>query len=205
MAIKYYVVWRGRKPGIYTSWSECEAQVKGFPNAAYKSFGSESEARVAYNGGPNIGITSKVQKEKLVKNKKNIPNELSEDSISVDAACSGNPGVLEFRGVDTKTGEVLFAFGPFPKGTNNIGEFLAVVHALQHFPSKTIYTDSVTAIAWVRNKKIATNLVRDASTEELWQMIDEKLAWLQQNHYINQIVKWNTHKYGDIRADYNRK
>lgn len=33
---KYYAVVKGIKPGVYNSWPECEAQVKGFPGASYK-------------------------------------------------------------------------------------------------------------------------------------------------------------------------
>ena len=48
---------------------------------------------------------------------------------AVDAGCSGNPGPMEYRGVDMRTGKQIFHFGPI-QGTNNIGEFLAIVHAL---------------------------------------------------------------------------
>jgi ribonuclease HI len=45
---KYYVVWKGRKTGVFTTWAECEKQVKGFVGAQYKAFGSEAEAEAAY-------------------------------------------------------------------------------------------------------------------------------------------------------------
>lgn len=111
--------------------------------------------------------------------------QLVGDFVCADVVCSGNPRVLEFWGVDTKTGEVLLSFSLFPKGTNNIGEFLAVVHALQYFLTKIIYTDSVIALARVKNKKISTNLVRDDSTEELWQ----KLKWLRHNSCTNRVLR----------------
>ena len=48
---------------------------------------------------------------------------------AVDAACSGNPGPMEYQCIDLATGAQVFHFGPI-HGTNNIGEFLAIVHAL---------------------------------------------------------------------------
>jgi hypothetical protein len=44
---KWYVVWKGRAPGIYTTWADCEAQVKGFGGAQFKAFESQREAQQA--------------------------------------------------------------------------------------------------------------------------------------------------------------
>lgn len=44
---KYYVVWAGKEPGIYTNWTQCKAQVEGFNGAKFKKFSSLSEATVA--------------------------------------------------------------------------------------------------------------------------------------------------------------
>ncbi len=234
---KWYVVWEGKIPGIYTSWSECEKQVKGYSGAKFKGFGSENEANKAFQNGLNIvnqdsaalmnmsGITTG-RISCTIPNYSNVPQHNNEDqifvppqlieendtfksSISVDAACSGNPGVLEFRGVNTDSGDIIFHEGPFPIGTNNIGEFLALVTALQKLKQwnsdKPVYTDSVTAISWVNNKQIKTNLPRNASTESLWQLVDNKLDWLRKNTYRTKIIKWNTKKYGEIKADFGRK
>ena len=74
-----------------------------------------------------------------------LPMEVTADAWAVDAACSGNPGPMEYRGIDLATGAVVFHYGPV-HGTNNIGEFLAIVHALalmeQKGIRKTIYSDS---------------------------------------------------------------
>lgn len=50
MAIKYYVVWKGRNPGIYADWGRCKSQVDGFPGARFKSFTSRAEAEAAFKG-----------------------------------------------------------------------------------------------------------------------------------------------------------
>jgi ribonuclease HI len=127
----------------------------------------------------------------------------------VDVGCSGNPGIVEYKGVDTRTGEIIFHQGPIAKGTNNLGEFLAIVHALAYLKklssNKTIYTDSITALSWLRKKEVSTNLIRDASTEEIWTLVDRALKWIKTNTYTNRIVKWDTRKWGEIKADFGRK
>lgn len=132
-----------------------------------------------------------------------------EESISVDAACSGNPGPMEYRGVDTKTGEELFHHGPIANGTNNIGEYLAIVHGLAMLKQKNsqlpIYSDSAIAIGWVAKKGLNTTVARNESTEELWQLIDRATKWLQTNDYETKIYKWDTANWGEIKADFGRK
>ena len=132
------------------------------------------------------------------------------ESLSVDAACSKNPGIMEYQGVATKTGEVIFHKGPFAEGTNNIGEFLALVHALAHLKKSgmtnvPIYTDSKTAQAWVRNKQVRTTLKKSSQNEILFVLMQRAVAWLKSNQYENKILKWNTEKWGEIPADFGRK
>src|SRR6185503_1789828 len=138
----YYVVWHGHHPGIYTSWEKCLVQVKNFPNALYKSFSSMEEAKEAYSSGPDL-------KKSFAPGKNQPPkirtSDFVSESISVDAACSGNPGKMEYRGVWTTDKTELFHFGPIENGTNNIGEFLAIVHALallkkKNDPITPVYT-----------------------------------------------------------------
>lgn len=209
---KYYVVWSGKKPGIYTSWADCQVQIHGVEGAKYKSFESKEEAETAYSSKPGDYIqkkaagTVKTGSEKKSVSKKSIIYE----SISVDAACSGNPGLMEYQGVDTKTKEPIFHNGPFPLGTNNIGEFLAIVHALalfkkQGLDKKPIYTDSVTAMGWVKKKKAKTNLVQNTKTKALYELIERAEKWLETNTYSNPIIKWETENWGEIPADFGRK
>lgn len=203
---KYYVVWDGINPGIYRSWNDCKQQITGYPGAKYKSYSSLAEAQEAFAGrfGDHIGI------------KKNKPARTLDQkgiiwkSISVDAACSGNPGKMEYRGVDTRTKTELFRKGPFLRGTNNLGEFLALVHALallqkEGKPKIPIYTDSKTAMAWVRNKKVKTTLERDQYNIPMFDLVDRALIWLKKNTYNNPIIKWNTKLWGEIPADFGRK
>ena len=126
--MKFYVVWKGRQTGIFSSWAECERQVKGYPNPEFKSYSSRAQAEAAWQGTyadrDAAPATARPDPERLRRLGVRVP------SVAVDAACAGNPGPLEYRGLDTATGAALFARGPFPGGTNNIGEFLAIVEAL---------------------------------------------------------------------------
>ena len=198
---KHYVVWVGNQPGIYNSWAECAEQVNGFPDAKYKAFEREDHAREAFAQGweQHIGTTSRFT----------LPPEVIADSISVDAACDGSPGNLEYRGVNTKTGKELFHVGPLKNGTNNLGEFLAIVHALallqKENDPRPIYSDSRTAMGWVKQKTVRSKLPRNESTEQVWGLAERALAWLQNNSYPNQILDWDTRKWGEIRADFGRK
>ena len=203
---KYYVVWSGRKTGIFTSWDECKQQVHGFQGARYKSYTSKEEAEESFRSG-------KKSIPKQTDNKKRTDGShvtaYIKNSISVDAACSGNPGDMEYRGVYTENGEEIFHFGPIPNGTNNIGEFLAIVHALallkQQNSSLPVYSDSQIALGWVRKKQANTSIPRDPSTEKLWNLIDRAEQWLRNNHFSNQLLKWETKQWGESKADFGRK
>ena len=138
-----------------------------------------------------------------------LPPEVKADAWAVDAACSGNPGPMEYQAIDLQTGYRVFHFGPV-RGTNNIGEFLAIVHALalawqQRLPDKTIYSDSYNAILWVKKRKCKTKLERTPDTEQLYQIIERAERWLQTHDYHNPIIKWETSKWGEVPADFGRK
>ena len=206
---KYYVVWTGRNPGIYASWDECKEQVNGYQGAKYKSFPSEQEAQEAFAKGAAGSYQSKTSSSKNQKKSHSSGADIIYDSISVDAACSGNPGDLEYQGVDTRTGERIFHVGPIENGTNNIGEFLAIVHALallkKQNSNKTIYSDSATAISWVKRKKANTQLEYSEKTQYIWSFIKRAEKWLEENTYANKIYKWETKDWGEIKADFGRK
>ncbi|AYN65978.1 ribonuclease H [Euzebyella marina] len=206
---KFYTVWKGKRPGIYDTWKDCKAAIDGFKGAQYKSFSSFTEAKKAYNGDYADYKGKKKQAAQLSAAealKYGTPNY---NSISVDAASSGNPGVMEYQGVDTKTGKKLFKQGPFQQGTNNIGEFLAIVHGLaflkKNKSDRVIYTDSRTAMSWVRKKNCNTKLEENAKNKELFELIRRAVEWLKTNSYTTPVVKWETKAWGEIPADFGRK
>jgi len=206
---KYYVVWSGSETGIFSTWDECKLSIHGVKGAQYKSFKTLELAQKAFSEDYEDHKGSTASKSELTEsqiNSKGLPNLMS---ISVDAACSGNPGLMEYQGVETETKDVIFKMGPYKHSTNNVGEFLALVHAASHMKkigdTRPIYTDSRTAMSWVRNKKVKTTLERNAINEDSFKLVDRALNWLQNNQISNQIIKWETKVWGEIPADFGRK
>ena len=203
---KYYVVWAGFKPGIYNTWEDCKRQVTGFDRAKYKSFKTKDEAEDAYNQSYETIVDLKGKKDLFNLKTKSKPIMLS---LSVDAACKGNPGTLEFQGVLTATGTPAFSRGPYEMGTVNIGEFLAIVLGLAYLKKNKldypIYSDSKTAIVWVRKKRVNTKLEWTSKNAKLHASVLKALEWLKTNQYNNRILKWETKIWGEIPADYGRK
>ena len=213
---KYYVVWQGNQPGIYESWENCQKQVIGVAQAQYKSFEDKHEAELAYQRPYSEVKGKKTVRESMVGMDENgmtivregsVPGPVL-DSLAVDAACSGNPGVMEYQGVYVANRQQIFHFKT-PLGTNNIGEFLAIVHGLaylkRHGLKQIIYSDSVNAINWVKRKECRTKLPLTPATAELWNYIRRAEAWLQSNTYTTEIRKWDTDNWGEIPADFGRK
>ncbi len=209
---KYYVVWQGENPGVYENWADCKEQVHNYPNAKYKSFETREAAEEALERGFATYLKSnpspKAVFEKMMRQEPSVGKPIRE-SLAVDAACSGNPGDMEYRGVYVATGNEVFHVGPMPKGTNNIGEFLALVHGLALLKKNgsllPIYSDSRNAIAWVKAKKCKTLLERVPENEPIFELIARAEKWLQENEFPNPIYKWETSEWGEIPADFGRK
>jgi ribonuclease HI len=203
---KFYVVWKGRKTGIFTSWADCEKQVKGMIGAQFKAFESEAEADAAFlrKYEDYQGKAASQGKWKLASTQPILP------SICVDAACNGSPGKLEYRGVNTESGVQIFCAGPYAQGTNNVGEFLAIVHALtwqtKHNMHVPIYSDSENAISWVNTGQCKTKLKHTSKNALLFALINSAENWLAENELPeDKIVKWDTDMWGENPADFGRK
>lgn len=206
---KYYVVWEGHETGIFTSWNDCKKLIHNYPSAKYKSFETLETAKQAYNSsywdfaGKKV-VENKLSPEELAKIGKPIP-----ESIAVDGACSGKTGLAEYQGVHTATRKLLFKKGPFEDGTNNIMEFLALVHALAYCQQNNIrlpiYSDSKIAIGWIWQKKCKTNHAKSPQNSVLFELIERAEKWLRENRFPNQILKWETKAWGEIPADFDRK
>lgn len=208
---KYYVVWSGLQTGVFDNWNDCKAQVFQVEGAKYKSFESENEAYEAFRQGystyyrthPTTG--SGIQLQIL---KDGDPRPIL-NSLSVDAAWNTATRAMEYRGVFTETREVWFHKGPFPNGSNNIGEFLALVHGIalckQRNLTIPIYTDSITALSWVRHKKHKSIILPTEENAILFDLMQRAENWLKNNTFDNQLLKWNTPLWGEIPADFGRK
>ncbi len=210
---KFYVVWEGQNPGIYDTWEECEAQVKNFPGARYKAYDDQTAATLAFRGNDRDTVdmlrTIASHKAKVI-NYEAFPDIIL-DSIAVDGACAKNPGPMEYQGVRVRTGERVFHVGPLDDGTNNVGEYLALIHALamldKEGDTKTaIYSDSRTAISWIRKGGHRSTLARTTKNGKIFDLLDRADKWLIAHYPVkNPIYKWDTDQWGEIPADFGRK
>jgi ribonuclease HI len=209
---KFYVVWNGYSPGVYDSWEECQRQTKGYPGARFKAFDYQDDAIAAFRGDPDehtkiIKAIARHRQQQI--NYSAMPGIVA-DSIAVDAACSKNPGPMEYRGVDVTTGAQLFHVGPLADGTNNVGEYLALVHALSWLhragnSTTTVYSDSRTALSWLRRRGHASKLAHTPRNARVFELLARADAWIQSHPIVNPVVKWDTDNWGEIPADFGRK
>ena len=206
---KYYVVWNGRQIGIYSNWDSCKLQIEGFKGAQYKSFPDRASAEEAFKAGYQKSTDNGQQT--TVKSYENLPENQRPigQSIAVDAACSGNPGKMEFQGVFVETNTHLFKSPVYEHGSNNIGEFLAIVYCLawqkKNKLSYPIYSDSVNAQKWVREGICKTKVAENDKNKPLFDVIRWAETWLKTNTFRVPIYKWRTEIWGEIPADFGRK
>ena len=206
---KYYVVWKGRQTGVFNNWDACQAQIKGYQGAIYKSFETLAMAQRAFNGLSQEYIGKEINNPALTQSQLKLLGKPILPSISVDGACSGSSGLAEYQGVDTETKKVIFKSKAYADGTNNIVEFLAIVHALSHCKKNNIllpiYSDSKIAISWVLQKHQKTNHKCNKKNEELFLLMERAEKWLNENTYSNKLLKWETKAWGENPADFGRK
>ena len=216
---KYYVVWKGHNPGVYDDWEACKMEVEGFQGALYKGFPDKESAEKAFAKG--FSGFEKNEKTTILSSSLSSNPPLS-PAIAVDAACSGNPGKMEYQGVfvdfgtEPATTITLFKSPVFENGTNNIGEFLAIVHALawqkQKRTTYPVYSDSVNAQKWVKEKKCKTKLEPNDKNAYLFELVEraetwlrENDTWMKENYSTIPVLKWKTEIWGEIPADFGRK
>lgn len=216
---KYYVVFNGRNPGVYDDWADALEQVEGFEGARYKGYTSAAEAAAAFrqaagkaDGGDLGRFLSQASSRALPKagqpDYMTIP-EVDLDAWAVDASCLGNPGRMEYQGVELMSGRTLFRIGPFDDATNNIGEFLAIVHAMALMAKEgkfhNIYSDSVSGMAWVRTRKVKTQLKPTPRNAKVFELMARAVTWLNTHQFPARVLKWQTERWGEIPADFGRK
>lgn len=224
MGRKYYVVWEGRHIGVFDDWADAREQVENFPGAKFKAYDTQEAAVAAFrrqlagdevplgeilvSASASSGARKKGDTPTLAETLARYP-EIDPDGWAVDASCLGNPGVMEYRGVELRTGREIFRYGPMEDATNNIGEFLAIVHALalQYNSGErhTIYSDSATGMAWVRNRKTKTTLKHTPRNAKVFELMERGEQWLRTHQYDTKILKWQTDLWGEVPADFNRK
>lgn len=189
--LKFYTVWNGRIPGVYDTWDTCQEQIDGYSLAKYKSFKTRSEAEDAFTKGwaGFYGKTGPIAVRPSGPRSTVIDPQPLWDSICVDAACNTRTRVMEYCCVETAPKKQLFHQGPFPDGTNNVGEFLALAHALAWCKQKglfvPIYSDSYNAIKWITQKKVNTHLEPTSQNQKLFAMINRSLELLNSTEFAN--------------------
>ena len=229
--MKYYVVFRGNNPGVYDNWEETKEQTNGFPGALYKSYGSSEEAAEAFRNYSGEDDLEDLQRLLNIIHETSVSTEtprgnssrrrvtphtfppsnpeIDPEAWAVDAACSRNPGVMEYRCVNLANGEVVFHQGPFKDATNNIGEYLALVHAMALMTKRgeyhNIYSDSKTALSWWKNKKVKTQLQTTPENAKVFELLARASFWVNTHNFPMNVMKWQTDRWGEIPADFGRK
>ena len=197
---KRYVVRNWKETWIFEDWTSVQPIVSWFSWAKFKWFSSRSEAEQAFQNWPD-----EYYQPKKKWNEKDLP--FVKKSIAVDAACSSATGVMEYKGIDLVSEKEIFNFS-FPEGTNNIWEFLAIVHGLSWLKTEkkddySLYSDSRNAIGRVKEKRCKTNFV--PKDEKLMEIIKRAENWLKTNSYTTEILKRDTENRWEIPADFWRK
>jgi ribonuclease HI len=203
---KFYVVWVGAKPGIYQTWDECQKQVIGFKDSKYKSYPTKIEAEKAFLEPFQKNIYQAKNTETARKTTASYPKG---EYLCVDAAWNTVSGDAEYRGVMMPRKQEVFQKGPYLDGTNNIVEFLGIVHGLAWCKQNNylfpIYSDSKTAISWIKKKKANTKLEQTSRNKPLFELLERAENWIKNNTWTNEILKWETDVWGEIPADFGRK
>lgn len=124
--------------------------------------------------------------------------------IATDGAHSSKNGLTRFRGIDLKTGAEIF-IEHIGNKTVNIGEFLGVVEAVRYiiendYQPRIIYTDSITAITWFRERKSAS---RKKSSALLKAEVYLKAMAIEVDRI--EVFHWDNDKWGETPADFNEK
>lgn len=199
---KYYVIFNTENRGIYDTWGECQEKTKGVSGVKFKSFKNRSLAETALN-------------ENLIESKENekIKDLFPKIGFATDGACNVKKRIGQYQIYDLEKNKMIFTSKEFENTTNNQMEFLALMHALIlcedlkvlediKYDNYPIYTDSITAISWLKNNKLNSNIDYDSIVGK---EIKKMLNWLKNNQYNNKIIKWETKNLGEIPADFGRK
>lgn len=209
MAKKVYVVWHGKETGVFTEWQKCKDSIHGFPSAKYKAFKTLETAYKAFQDGYELHWGQETFESELSQEQLEAVGEPIYPSVSVDAAWNTDTLQMEYQGVDTLSCIKIFHQGPFEDGTNNVGEFLAIVHALAHLKktnsSIPVYSDSRNAIGWVNDKAHRSKLKPSEKNKKLFELLDRAVKWLKENEFDNPVLKWETKAWGENPADFGRK
>ncbi|WP_345228155.1 ribonuclease H family protein [Hymenobacter koreensis] len=185
---------KGRLPGVFTSWEECNAQVKGFPGGKFMGFFTREEADAAWAAAGESAEP--------------IPEAPLQNSLVTKATWHPVTKAVEYQGAYYPSREVVFRVGPYQHGTNYLAEFLAIVHALAYCKQQglalPVYSESQPALDWVRQGAVRTSYQRTLDNQPLFALVDRAEAWLKGNTYPNPLLRWYSRQWGENPADFGR-
>ena len=132
MAKKFYVVWAGRKTGVFTDWPTAHQYVDKFPGAKFKSFATQAEAAQAFRSGSPASAGPRTPAKDSNRAPAKVPATSAGLQIYCDGACEPNPGSAGSGIVVYRDGKLVqLWYGLYnPHGTNNTAELNALHHAL---------------------------------------------------------------------------
>lgn len=209
---KFYVVWKGRETGVFTDWTEVSKLIKGFRNAEYKGFANKESAELEFQLGSPSG-RSKINEVKVSEKPEGASSKTKApdyECLTVDGSYLGSKNMMQYRCVWNASGEEVFGTKPILGGNQNIAEFLALVGAMKYrVVTKQydlhIYSDSKTALSWVRNKKIKSTYDLGQLDEIVQNRIYGALEFISKSGVAKNLFKWESALWGEIPADYGRK
>ena len=118
---RFYVVFNGRQPGVYDNIDDALDQVDDYPGASFKSFATAQEASEAFRrssarqDSTDLGALLKQASDETNPIERRTDYfafpEIDLNGWAVDASCLGNPGVMEYRGVELMSGREIFRVG----------------------------------------------------------------------------------------------
>lgn len=198
--------------GVYYTWEDCQKALSDCKNGhSFASFKTVQEAQEALRCGSLRAYKEKAASRKIWLEPTSTGEKVVLPCLVVDAACSGAPGPTEYRGVVLPDGHEAFRHGPYKNGTNNIGEYLAIVTGLRWLESNSLafplYSDSACAIGWVKTHGTC-NSHCEAIGPELKQLIERAESWMRgptKDKMLQRVRKWKTDELGEIPADFGRK
>ena len=216
MVFKVYIIFAPLEwKGIYYTWEDCKGALDRCRGQghSFSSFKKLTDAQEALRCG-----TLRSYKEKKAKTKAWLDPALPADCrvqlpcLVVDAACSGYPGPVEYRGVVLPEEYEAFRCGPYVSGTNNIGEYLAIVTGLRWLEQNTLsfplYSDSRCAIGWVKGHGNCNSHLETIGPE-LTDLVARAERWVHSSpnsrKLTQRVRKWETVRWGEVPADYGNK
>lgn len=125
------------------------------------------------------------------------------DKIIVHSTANTKTKRMAYKGFNESTNKWIFKVKYKGYCTQNVADFMAIVHALHYCKINNIdlpiYNDNLVAIKWVKDKKVNSLLIKTKENHELFQSFENALVILKQNDFLNPILFWKKKELGNIK------